>query len=191
MGHTAVIHSKNDQRTREYAMRMPAMRVLVNTPAPHGSIGITTNVFPAMTLGCGAVAGNITSDNVGPQNLINIKRLAYIARQPQEAFEMPIDYNAAPGATAGSPAAGTIERSAVAAAVERYLASRGIPVAAPAPQPVSFVVSNTVDRYLASRRVPVAAQPAVSSSVVPNVTAQVVDRFLARRGVAASKTEFG
>jgi hypothetical protein len=196
MGHTAVIHSKNDQRTREYAMRMPAMRVLVNTPAPHGSIGITTNVFPAMTLGCGAVAGNITSDNIGPQNLINIKRLAYIARQPQEAFEMPIDYNVAPGATAGSPAAGTIERSAVAAAVERYLASRGMgpgghPAAAAAPQPVSFVVSNTVDRYLASRRVPVAAPPAVSSSVVPNVTAQVVDRFLARRGVAASKTEFG
>jgi hypothetical protein len=48
-----------------------------------------------------------------------------------------------------------------------------------------------VDRYLASRRVQVAAPPAVSSSVVPNVTAQVVDRFLARRGVAASKTEFG
>ena len=203
MGHTAVIHSKNDQRTREYAMRMPAMRVLVNTPAPYGSTGITTNIFPSMTMGCGAVAGNITSDNVGPQNLINIKRLAYTARQPQEAFEMPVDYNAAPGATAGSPATGTIERSAVVAAVERYLASRGIPVAAPgasappsapvaqAPQPVSFVVSNVVDRYLASRRVPVAAPPVVASSVVPNITAQVVDRFLARRGVSASKTEFG
>jgi hypothetical protein len=203
MGHTAVIHSKNDQRTREYAMRMPAMRVLVNTPAPHGSIGITTNVFPSMTLGCGAVAGNITSDNVGPQNLINIKRLAYAARQPQEAFEMPIDFNAAPGAPAGAPAPGPIERSAVAAAVERYLASRGMPVAAPAasapssasvtqaPQPVSFVVSNIVDRYLASRRVPVAAPPVVASSVVPNITAQVVDRFLARRGVSDSKSGFG
>jgi len=220
MGHTAVIHSKNDQRTREYAMRMPAMRVLVNTSAPHGSIGITTNVFPAMTLGCGAVAGNITSDNVGPQNLINIKRLAYAARQPQEAFEMPIDYKAAPDAKAGPPAAGPIERSAVTAAVERYLASRGVPVAAPlaqAPQPVSFVVSNTVDRYLAARKapagqapqpasavvsnvvarflasrgIPAAATPAVSSSGVPNVSAQVVDRFLATRGVARSKTEFG
>jgi acetaldehyde dehydrogenase (acetylating) len=220
MGHTAVIHSKNDQRTREYAMRMPAMRILVNTPAPHGSIGITTNVFPAMTLGCGAVAGNITSDNVGPQNLINIKRLAYAARQPQEAFEMPIDYKAAPDAKAGPPAAGPIERSAVTAAVERYLASRGVPVAAPlaqAPQPVSFVVSNTVDRYLAARKapagqapqpasavvsnvvarflasrgIPAAATPAVSSSGVPNVSAQVVDRFLATRGVARSKTEFG
>jgi acetaldehyde dehydrogenase (acetylating) len=199
MGHTAVIHSKNDQRTREFAMRMPAMRVLVNTPAPQGSTGITTNVFPAMTLGCGAVAGNITSDNIGPRNLINIKRLAYIVRQPQEAFEMPIDYNAAPG----SPAPVTIERSAVAAAVERYLASRGMPVAAPAasappsapvaqaPQPVSFVVSNIVDRYLASRRVPVAAPPVVASSVAPNVTAQVVDRFLARRGASGSKSEFG
>ena len=203
MGHTAVIHSKNDQRTREYAMRMQAMRVLVNTPAPHGSIGITTNVFPSMTLGCGAAAGNITSDNVGPQNLINIKRLAYAARQPQEAFEMPIDFNAAPGAPAGAPAPGPIERSAVAAAVERYLASRGMPVAAPAasapssasvtqaPQPVSFVVSNIVDRYLASRRVPVAAPPVVASSVVPNITAQVVDRFLARRGVSDSKSGFG
>ena len=204
MGHTAVIHSKNDQRTREFAMRMPAMRVLVNTPAPHGSIGITTNVFPSMTLGCGAVAGNITSDNIGPQNLINIKRLAYTARQPQEAFEMPIDYNAAPGAPAGSPAPSPVERSAVAAAVERYLASRGIPVvtapaasappSAPmpqAPQPVSSVVSSIVDRYLASRRAPAAAPPVVSSSVIPNVTAQVVDRFLARRGAADSKSGFG
>ena len=55
---------------------MPAYRVLVNTPAPQGSTGITTNVFPSMTLGCGAVAGNITSDNVGPHHLINMNQLA-------------------------------------------------------------------------------------------------------------------
>ena len=90
MGHTAVVHAKDDARIREFATRMPAMRVLVNTPAPQGSTGITTNVFPSMTLGCGAVAGNITSDNVGPLHLINIKRLAYVVRQPQEAFEMPL-----------------------------------------------------------------------------------------------------
>src|SRR5664279_1080019 len=56
-GHTAAIYAKNDTRIREYGMRMPAMRVLVNTPAPQGSTGITTNVFPSMTLGCGAMAG--------------------------------------------------------------------------------------------------------------------------------------
>ena len=76
-------------------MRMPAMRVLVNTPAPQGSTGITTNVFPSMTLGCGAMAGNSTSDNVGPLHLINIKRLAYTVRTPEEAFEMPLDYDKA------------------------------------------------------------------------------------------------
>jgi acyl-CoA reductase-like NAD-dependent aldehyde dehydrogenase len=72
LGHTCVIYSKDDARIREYAERMPANRVLVNTPAPQGSTGITTNVFPSMTLGCGAAAGNITSDNVGPMHLYNI-----------------------------------------------------------------------------------------------------------------------
>ena len=86
MGHTAVIYSQNDARTREYAMRMPAYRVLVNTPSPQGSTGITTNVFPSMTLGCGAAAGNATSDNVGPLHLINIKRLAYVARTSGRSF---------------------------------------------------------------------------------------------------------
>src|SRR6478672_702268 len=127
-GHTAAIYSQNDARTREYAMRMPANRILVNTPAPQGSTGITTNVFPSMTLGCGAVAGNITSDNVGPQHLINIKRLAYVARKPEEAFEMPLDYNAAPSSLAFGPV-GPVDRGTVVAAVERYLASRGIAVA--------------------------------------------------------------
>jgi len=95
----------------------------VNTPAPQGSTGITTNIFPSMTLGCGAVAGNITSDNVGPLHLINVKRLAYVVRQPQEAFEMPLEYDAA------APVAGraeAVDRQSVAAAVERYLAARSV-----------------------------------------------------------------
>ncbi|MGA2270995.1 MAG: aldehyde dehydrogenase family protein [Bryobacteraceae bacterium] len=179
MGHTAVIYSNNDQHTREFAMRMPAMRVLVNTPAPQGSTGITTNVFPSMTLGCGAAAGNSTSDNVGPQHLINIKRLAYTVRQPEEAFEMPLDYNAAPGAPVGPPSSspiGPIDRSTVAAAVERYLAARGIPVAAPAAGGPSCA--------------PV-AQPSRPVPVVSNIVAEVVDRFLARRGTPESKSGSG
>ena len=84
-----MIYSQDDAASAQYALRMPAIRVLVNTPAPQGSTGITTNVFPSMTLGCGAMAGNITGDNVGPLHLINIKRLAYAVRKPEEAFEMP------------------------------------------------------------------------------------------------------
>jgi len=87
LGHTAVIHASEDARIREFALRMPAFRILVNTPTPQGSVGITTGVFPAMTLGCGAMAGNITGDNIGPLHLINIKRLAYVTRKAEEAFE--------------------------------------------------------------------------------------------------------
>jgi acetaldehyde dehydrogenase (acetylating) len=169
-GHTACIYSKNDARTREYAMRMPAYRILVNTPTPQGSTGITTNVFPSMTLGCGAVAGNSTSDNVGPQHLMNIKRLAYVVRKPEEAFEMPLDYHAAPVGQALSPAnVGPIDRNTVISAVERYLASRGIAVAAPAP------TSTSGPSCGCSHPEPAAAQ-------VSNVAADVVDKFLASRG---------
>ncbi|HTQ15157.1 MAG TPA: aldehyde dehydrogenase family protein [Rhizomicrobium sp.] len=171
LGHTAVIYSRDEARTREYGSRMPAMRVLVNTPAPQGSTGITTNVFPGMTLGCGAIAGNITSDNVGPLHLINIKRLAYVTRKPEEAFEMPLDINLAPAAPSPGAPAIALDRGTVAAAVERFLASRGSGAAAPAPGGPSC----------GSCAAPPPA-PAATSSVVPNVAAQVVDRFLARRG---------
>src|ERR1700693_4495514 len=135
LGHTCVIHAKDDVRIREFAVRMPAFRVLANTSAPQGSTGITTNVFPAMTLGCGAVAGNITSDNIGPLNLINIKRLAYEARKAEDAFDAPEI----------SGGADPVDREQVVAAVERYLAKRGVEVA---PRMTSWVV----DRFLAGKR---------------------------------------
>ena len=173
LGHTAAIYSTNDARTREYAMRMPAYRVLVNTPAPQGSTGITTNVFPSMTLGCGAAAGNSTSDNVGPLHLINIKRLAYVVRKPEEAFEMPLDYNASTyPAAAGRSGDAAIDRTVVVAAVERYLASRGM--AAPAPAKAAGGPSCSCGGESSCQPTP---KPAAS-----NVAADVVDRFLARRG---------
>jgi acetaldehyde dehydrogenase (acetylating) len=147
-GHTAVIHATNDARIREYGLRMPAMRVLVNTPSPQGSTGITTNVFPAMTLGCGAVAGNATSDNIGPQHLFNIKRLAYAVRKPEETFEMPLDINAAPTGASGAAPTG---RTAIVSAVERYLAARGFASAAPAAPAIANVATEVVDRFLAKK----------------------------------------
>ena len=156
LGHTTVIYAKDDSRVRHFALRMPAMRVLVNTPSPQGSTGITTNVFPSMTLGCGAIAGNSTSDNVGPLNLINVKRLAYAVREAAEAFETPVN-----GAAAHT-VSGPVDRRTVAAAVDRYLAGRGLAA--------SSGVSS-------------------SSSPVPNIAAEVVDRFLARRS-SGEKTGF-
>jgi hypothetical protein len=83
LGHTCAIHSRNDAAIREFGQVVPAFRICVNTSAVHGSIGYSTNLFPAMTLGCGAPGGNITSDNIGPQHLMNIKRIAWESRPVQ------------------------------------------------------------------------------------------------------------
>jgi acyl-CoA reductase-like NAD-dependent aldehyde dehydrogenase len=162
LGHTCGIYSKNEERIREFAIRMPAMRILCNTPAPLGSVGITTNLVPAMTLGCGAVAGNITGDNIGATHLFNIKRLAYEVRRPEEAFEKR--------ATATNP-----ERAAISAAVERFLAGRGLAgeirgQTRSEPQPPSAI--TVVDKFLSSKRMqpdvaPAAAAPAAAAPQAP------------------------
>ncbi len=170
-GHTAAIYANNDARVREYAMRMPAMRVLVNTPSPQGSTGITTNLFPSMTLGCGALAGNSTSDNVGPLHLINIKRLAYTVRKPEEAFEMPLDSDPAP-VSVGGP----VDRAAVVSAVERYLVSRGL--ASPAQ-------SASVPAAVPAGGSCGCSAPKPAASVIESVAAEVVDRFLGRKAETA------
>ncbi|MCL2699166.1 MAG: aldehyde dehydrogenase family protein [Defluviitaleaceae bacterium] len=76
-GHTLVIHSKDDDVIRQYILRKPVARVLVNTPAVFGSMGVTTNLFPSMTLGSGSWGSGITSDNVSPMNLVYIRKVGY------------------------------------------------------------------------------------------------------------------
>ncbi|TGE39476.1 acetaldehyde dehydrogenase (acetylating) [Desulfosporosinus fructosivorans] len=83
-GHTLVIHSKNESVIREFALKKPVSRVLVNTPASLGGIGATTNLFPALTLGSGAAGGGFTSDNVTPMNLINIRKVGYSVRKLED-----------------------------------------------------------------------------------------------------------
>ena len=80
LGHTASIHSQSEAAVKQFGLAIPAFRIVVNTSAVHGSIGYSTNLFPAMTLGCGSHGGNITSDNIGPQHLMNIKRVAWESR---------------------------------------------------------------------------------------------------------------
>jgi len=153
LGHTCVIYSQDDAKIRQFALEMPAFRVLVNTAAPHGSTGITTNVFPSMTLGCGAIAGNITGDNIGPLHLINIKRLAYAVRKPEEAFELPAVQAAVPPAKAAAPSP-RIDRETLVTAVEKYLSARGITTgtAESSVAPKANIAAEVVDRFLSARR---------------------------------------
>jgi len=87
-GHTLIIHSTNEAVIKEFALKKPVSRVLVNTPGALGGIGGTTNLVPSLTLGCGAVGGSSTSDNVGPMNLINIRKLAYGTRELEDLKEV-------------------------------------------------------------------------------------------------------
>src|SRR5436190_22614544 len=80
MGHTAGIHTRSREAAIRYGAEMPASRVTVNTPTTHGAIGFSTALPPSMTLGCGSWGGNVTSDNVSPLHLMDIKRVAFETR---------------------------------------------------------------------------------------------------------------
>jgi len=76
-GHSAVVFTENEEIAHEFALRVDANRVVWNQPSVHGTIGALYNTLvPSLTLGCGATGGNITTENVGYKNLLNIKRLA-------------------------------------------------------------------------------------------------------------------
>ncbi|MEG1255885.1 acetaldehyde dehydrogenase (acetylating) [Clostridium sp.] len=80
-GHTFSMHCEDRELVKRFAISMPVSRMPVNTPSTLGGIGASLNIIPALTLGCGAIGGSATSDNVGPLNLLNIKKVAYGVRE--------------------------------------------------------------------------------------------------------------
>ena len=85
-GHTFAMHAQDREAVERFAKEIPVSRFLVNTPAALGGIGATTKLFPALTLGCGAVGGSSSSNNISPMDLINIRRVAWGC---QEAIKAP------------------------------------------------------------------------------------------------------
>lgn len=83
-GHTFCMHANDEELVKRFSIRVPASRILINTPGALGGIGATTNLFPALTLGCGAVGGSSSSNNIGPLDVINIKRVAYGTKELEE-----------------------------------------------------------------------------------------------------------
>jgi acetaldehyde dehydrogenase (acetylating) len=85
MGHTAGMHTGSREAAIRYGEQMPAARVIINSPTTHGAIGFSTDLAPSMTLGCGSWGGNVTSDNVSPIHLMDIKRVAFETRPVQSS----------------------------------------------------------------------------------------------------------
>ncbi len=89
LGHSAVIHSEDNDVILEYEKRMKAGRLIVNSPSTHGAIGDIYNTnLPSLTLGCGTFGGNSTTANVSAVNLLNIKRVAK-RRVNMQWFKVP------------------------------------------------------------------------------------------------------
>ena len=160
MGHTIAIHSQNDAVIREFGQRVKAFRIIVNSAASLGSVGYSTRLFPSMTLGCGALGGNITSDNIGPQHLFNLKRIAYEAR--------PVEHTALGSYLASVGAIATRSAPAPAPAPGATLSSRP-----PSPAPKGAAPA------------PPSAPVAVPAGALPDrhTIARVVERFLSQKGV--------
>ncbi len=89
LGHSAVIHSENEETIQEFSNRVKVGRIIVNSPSTHGAIGDIYNTnMPSLTLGCGTFGGNSTTANVSSVNLINIKRVAK-RRVNMQWFKIP------------------------------------------------------------------------------------------------------
>src|SRR6185312_13115932 len=151
MGHTAGIHTRSREAAVKYGTEMPASRITVNTPTTHGAIGFSTALPPSMTLGCGSWGGNVTSDNVSPLHLMDIKRVAFEVRPVKSArpavaasataapkappAQQPIAATAAPAAKIG--------REEIAAIVDRFLAGRS-DTPSPLPSPPAEVEAGSM-----------------------------------------------
>src|SRR2546430_274456 len=137
MGDTAGIHTRSREAAIRYGAEMPASRITVNTPTTHGAIGFSTALPPSMTLGCGSWGGNVTSDNVSPLHLLDIKRVAFETR-PVKSTRPAVSVSTAavpgpspapattprPAHSGGGSGARQINREEIAAIVDRFLATR-------------------------------------------------------------------
>ncbi|HEX8637652.1 MAG TPA: aldehyde dehydrogenase family protein, partial [Pyrinomonadaceae bacterium] len=131
MGHTAGMHTASREAAIAYGSQMPASRVVINSPTTHGAIGFSTDLTPSMTLGCGSWGGNVTSDNVSPHHLMDIKRVAFetkpvaiqnskfkIQNQAAGSGDRQTENNKT---TTGKPA---VKREEIAAIVDKFLSQK-------------------------------------------------------------------
>jgi acetaldehyde dehydrogenase (acetylating) len=126
MGHTMSIHSRNDDVILQFGLKKPAFRIVVNTPTTLGSIGMTTGLDPSMTLGCGGVGGNITSDNISPRHLLNIKRLAYeTSPAPARRENAAASGSPLPKAPPAPRIPGGLAAESLSRRIDQFLTSRG------------------------------------------------------------------
>ena len=121
MGHTAGMHTQSREAAVRYGKQMPAARVVINSPTTHGAIGLSTDLDPSMTLGCGSWGGNVTSDNVSPIHLMDIKRIAFETKPVNKTAKA---HAATQTVSSGGPSKTPVRREQIAAIVDQFLSQK-------------------------------------------------------------------
>ncbi|MFT3745541.1 MAG: hypothetical protein QM785_14770 [Pyrinomonadaceae bacterium] len=166
MGHTAGMHTEDRAAAIADGQKMPAARIIINSPTTHGAIGFSTDLSPSMTLGCGSWGGNVTSDNISPIHLMDIKRVAFETK--------PVGTQ---GPKASRPPVAAVKRNVpkredIAALVDSFLSQKlaSMPAEAPktesAPAAVSTVVHEITPENAVQKPVPIATVDFVSEDDV-------------------------
>ena len=128
------IHCRDDEVVLQFGLEKPVARLIVNGPTTQGAVGLSTGLDPSMTLGCGTHGGNITSDNIGPRHLINVRRVAFPRASYFDEVGVPFD----PAST-------------------RTSGESGAPSSAPGPSPNPAEMDPTrvmIDRAMIGARLP-------------------------------------
>jgi acetaldehyde dehydrogenase (acetylating) len=140
MGHTAGMHTESRDAAIKYGQQMPAARVVINSPTTHGAIGFSTDLDPSMTLGCGSWGGNVTSDNVSPIHLMDIKRVAFETKPVNKKVKAHVADSQTTGASTHPKE--PIKREQIAAIVDQFLSKK---ITEAPPQPVVPVVEHATE----------------------------------------------
>ena len=144
MGHTAGMHTQDRAAAIRYGEQMPAARVIINSPTTHGAIGFSTDLPPSMTLGCGSWGGNVTSDNISPVHLMDIKRVAFETK-PVNKGVVSGQQSVVSGRVASASSRSLPKREDIAAIVDGFLSKKlaSMPAEVPKAKPIQVETPPT------------------------------------------------
>lgn len=180
MGHTAGMHTGNRNAAVDYGSEMPASRIIINSPTTHGAIGLSTDLEPSMTLGCGSWGGNVTSDNVSPIHLMDIKRVAFETKPVNKTIQEKSKPSSVPAVSA--PKRRIVERGEIASIVDEFLSKKlaAVPVTESKPQ---VIVPQQV-------AVPITQETVASTSPVKTIIHELRPQSLTEHGEGREPVDF-
>lgn len=199
MGHTAGMHTQDRDAAIRYGAQMPAARVVINSPTTHGAIGFSTDLPPSMTLGCGSWGGNVTSDNISPIHLMDIKRVAFETKPVnRKRSEVSSQQSAGQNGQPLPVRSKKPSRDEIAAIVDSFLhkkmAERPAPAppkpataapapASPEPSGVTTVVHEITPENAVQKPVPIAAVDFVSEDDVRRAIANGEKIYISKKTI--------